>query len=127
MGRASDPRFSTTAGCGRAMKPARWRVQGSSRAGMDPARLLAARSEVRADDDLIVMSAPRRGQQWRRRMIRQGPKLKAANRRNVRKTATRDVDLVETVTTQHHTPGEARRPAPFPSLRRTASTKHFTL
>ena len=42
-GRASDPRSSMAAGCGRAMKPGRRRVRGSSRAGMDPARLLAAR------------------------------------------------------------------------------------
>ncbi len=64
MGRASDPRFSTTAGCGRAMKPARRRARGSSRAGMDPARLLAARCWKRtAGVSERSKSAPRRGQQ----------------------------------------------------------------
>ena len=66
VGRASDPRSSMSAGCGRAMKPGRRRVRGSSRAGMDPARLLAARLQERVADVASrgAMSAPCRDQQW---------------------------------------------------------------
>ena len=64
----------------------------------------------------------RRSRQRRRRMIRSGPH-EGRVPEGAWKTATRDVDLVETVKLQH-TPGEARRPAPSPSplreKRRTA-------
>ena len=116
MGRASDPRFSTTAGCGRAKKPARWRVRGSS-SGRDGSCPLARRALMERADDDISLRPPRVGRrQRRRRMIRQGSKHKAASRRSVWKTATRDVDLVETVKLQNSTGrGPASRALPIPS------------
>ena len=114
-------RSSMSAGCGRAMKPGRRRVRGSSRAGMDPARLLAARLEVRSDGLAIAGVRPSRsGVSNGFGAIRQRPGRRAASRRACGKRPRGAACLVETVHTATQ-PGEPGCPAPSPST--VASTR----
>jgi hypothetical protein len=61
VGRASDPRSSMAAGCGRAMKPGGRRPRGSSRRSMDGLCLLAARCWMRAAGRIVATCPPRVG------------------------------------------------------------------
>ena len=119
VGRASDPRSSMAAGCGRAMKPGRRRVRGSLGMSMDGIPLLAARLGT---EPLLTRSArsavrsSRKGGPGRR----QGPRT-AASRPARGKRLRGAVCFVKTVTLQQHRarPG---RSAPSPT-RLSASGK----
>ena len=121
MGRASDPRSSMSAGCGRAMKPGRRRVRGSSRGSMDGLCLLAARLEVRSDGLAIAGVRPSRsGVSNGFGAIRQRPGRRAASRRACGKRPRGAACLVETVTLQQH---RARPGCPAPSPQLAAYTR----
>ena len=101
-------RSSMSAGCGRAMKPGRRRGRGASRAGMDPARLLAARLQERVADVASrgAMSAPRRRQQWCRRDPSKA-RMQGRQSEGERKMTTRD-SLSRRNGTHCNTTGRAR-------------------
>ena len=111
-----------SAGCGRAMKPGRRRVRGSSRRSMDGLCLLAARLEVRSDGLAIAGVRPSRsGVSNGFGAIRQRPGRRAASRRACGKRPRGAACLVETVKQQStgRGPDAPRPPQPLFPKRRT--------
>ena len=113
MGRASDPRSSMAAGCGRAMKPGRGK-SGGPRGG----RWMASVCSPRAfrcgpmPSSRMTPSPPRSGRREAPGAIRSKARRRAASRRACGKRPRGAACLVETVTLQQH---RARPGCPAPS------------